>query len=88
MAEGLTGTRDFISDVYASVQEGVKAGRDLNAVYKETYAKLQPKYSKWVIFDHCMPFDVSRAYDEASGHADPRIWTAERDVEMWKALEG
>ena len=88
VAEGLTGTRDFISDVYASVQEGVKAGRDLNAVYKETYAKLQPKYSKWVIFDHCMPFDVSRAYDEASGHADPRIWTAERDVEMWKSLEG
>jgi len=88
VSEGLTGTRDFISDVYASVQEGVKAGRDLNAVYKETYAKLQPKYSKWVIFDHCMPFDVSRAYDEASGHADPRIWTAERDVEMWKALEG
>ncbi|MGJ3702763.1 MBL fold metallo-hydrolase [Variovorax sp. AFSI2.2] len=88
VAEGLTGTRDFISDVYASVQEGVKAGRDLNTVYKDTYAKLKPKYSQWVIFDHCMPFDVSRAYDEASGHADPRVWTAERDIEMWKALEG
>ncbi|ADU34524.1 MBL fold metallo-hydrolase [Variovorax paradoxus] len=88
VAEGLTGTRNFISDVYASVQEGVKAGRDLNTVYKDTYAKLKPKYSQWVIFDHCMPFDVSRAYDEASGHADPRVWTAERDIEMWKALEG
>ncbi|WPH14415.1 MBL fold metallo-hydrolase [Variovorax paradoxus] len=88
VAEGLRGTRDFISDVYASVQEGVKAGRDLNTVYKDTYAKLKPKYSQWVIFDHCMPFDVSRAYDEASGHADPRVWTAERDIEMWKALEG
>ncbi|MEJ1170188.1 MBL fold metallo-hydrolase [Variovorax sp. CCNWLW235] len=88
VAEGLTGTRNFISDVYASVQEGVKAGRDLNTVYKNTYAKLKPKYSQWVIFDHCMPFDVSRAYDEASGHADPRVWTAERDIEMWKALEG
>jgi glyoxylase-like metal-dependent hydrolase (beta-lactamase superfamily II) len=88
VAEGLTGTRNFIADVYASVQEGVKAGRDLNTVYKETYAKLRPKYSQWVIFDHCMPFDVSRAYDEASGHADPRVWTAERDIEMWKALEG
>ncbi|MDH6592337.1 glyoxylase-like metal-dependent hydrolase (beta-lactamase superfamily II) [Variovorax sp. TBS-050B] len=88
VAEGLRGTREFIADVYASVQAGVKAGRDLNAVYKETYAKLKPKYSQWVIFDHCMPFDVSRAYDEASGHADPRVWTAERDVEMWKALEG
>ena len=88
VARGLAGTRSFISDVYASVQEGVKAGKDLNTVYKDTYAKLSPKYSQWVIFDHCMPFDVSRAYDEASGHADPRIWTAERDVEMWKALEG
>ncbi|BEP46725.1 MULTISPECIES: MBL fold metallo-hydrolase [Variovorax] len=88
VAEGLAGTRNFISDVYASVQEGVKAGRDLNTVYKDTYAKLKPKYSQWVIFDHCMPFDVSRAYDEASGHADPRVWTAERDIEMWKALEG
>ncbi len=87
VARGLAGTRDFIADVYSSVQEGVKAGRDLNAVYKDTYAKLKPKYSQWVIFDHCMPFDVSRAFDEASGHRDPRIWTAERDIEMWKALE-
>ncbi|MGO4395091.1 MBL fold metallo-hydrolase, partial [Variovorax sp. M-6] len=54
----------------------------------ETYARLKPKYGHWVIFDHCMPFDVSRAYDEASGHADPRIWTAERDVDMWRTLEG
>jgi glyoxylase-like metal-dependent hydrolase (beta-lactamase superfamily II) len=88
VAKGLAGTRSFIADVYESVQAGVKAGRDLNAVYRETYEKLKPKYSQWVIFDHCMPFDVSRAYDEASGHRDPRVWTAERDIEMWKALEG
>ena len=88
VAKGLAGTRSFVADVYQSVQEGVKAGRDLNTVYKDTYARLKPKYSQWVIFDHCMPFDVSRAYDEASGHRDPRVWTAERDIEMWKALEG
>ena len=34
-----------------------------------------------------MPFDVSRAYDEAQGLDKPRIWTAERDLEMWQALE-
>ena len=34
-----------------------------------------------------MPFDVSRAYDEAKGLDNPRIWTAERDIEMWPALE-
>ncbi len=48
---------------------------------------LRPKFGNFAIFDHCMPFDVTRAYDEASGLRDPRIWTAERDVEMWKALE-
>ena len=86
--QGLAGTRAFIADVYASVQEGVKAGRDLNAVYKDTYAKLKPKYGHWVIFDHCMPFDVTRCYDEATQYADPRIWTAERDRQMWETLEG
>ena len=86
-AAGLAGTGSFISDVYAGVQAGAAAGKDLNAVYRETMAALRPKYGHWVIFDHCMPFDVSRAYDEATAHRDPRIWTAERDVAMWKALE-
>ncbi len=85
---GLAGTRAFISDVYASVQEGAMAGHDLRTVYRATYDRLKPKYGHWVIFDHCMPFDVSRAYDEATGHRDPRIWTAQRDKEMWEALEG
>ena len=44
-------------------------------------------YGKWVIFDHCMPFDVTRCYDEATQYPDPRIWTAERDRQMWAALE-
>jgi glyoxylase-like metal-dependent hydrolase (beta-lactamase superfamily II) len=86
--EAIRGTRGFISDVFASVEEGVAAGRDLRAVYRETYDRLKPKYGHWVIFDHCMPFDVTRAYDEATGYTDPRIWTAERDTEMWHALEG
>ena len=30
----------------------------------------------------------SRAYDEAKGIAHPVIWTAERDREMWAALQG
>jgi glyoxylase-like metal-dependent hydrolase (beta-lactamase superfamily II) len=88
VAAGLAGTKAFVSDVWASVQAGAAAGKDLRAVYRETYERLKPKYGQWVIFDHCMPFDVSRAYDEATGHADPRVWTAERDREMWSALEG
>jgi glyoxylase-like metal-dependent hydrolase (beta-lactamase superfamily II) len=84
---GLEGTRDFIADVRASVEAGTAAGKDLNAVYKETMTKLTPKYGHWVIFQHCMPFDVTRCYDEMTQYEHPRIWTAERDIEMWKKLE-
>ena len=86
--KGLELTRAFVSDLYASVQAGAAAGKDLKTVYRETYAALQPTYGQWVIFDHCMPFDVTRAYDEATQHRDPRIWTAERDRQMWETLEG
>jgi glyoxylase-like metal-dependent hydrolase (beta-lactamase superfamily II) len=85
---GLADTRAFVSELYATVKEGAAAGRDLRAVYRETCDRLRPKYGHWVIFDHCMPFDVSRAYDLATRYPDPRIWTAERDKEMWQALEG
>ena len=87
VARGLEGTRAFVSELYASVKAGAAAGKDLRSVYKETFDKLQPKYGQWVIFNHCMPFDVTRAYDEATQYPDPRIWTAERDIEMWKSLE-
>ncbi len=85
---GLAGTRNFISDLYASVKAGAAAGKDLRNIYKDTHAALKPKYGHWVIFDHCMPFDVTRALDEATQHPDPRIWTAERDKAMWESLEG
>lgn len=85
---GLDGTRAFITEMFAAVRQGAQQGKDLKTVYRETYAQLQPKFGQWVIFDHCLPFDVSRAYDEATRFPDPRIWTAQRDKEMWEALEG
>lgn len=84
----LKGTSTFVSDLYAAVKEGVSAGKTLRVIYRETYERLKPQYGHWVIFDHCLPFDVSRAYDLATQYRDPRIWTAERDREMWIALEG
>lgn len=86
--KGLEVTGAFIGDVWKHVKAGADAGKDLNTVYKDTYAALKPKYGHWVIFDHCMPFDVTRCYDEATQHRDPRIWTAERDRQMWETLEG
>lgn len=83
----LKGTQDFITQLYQTVARGAKNGKPLKSVYKDAYDKLKPQFGDWVIFDHCMPFDVSRAYDEATEYPDPRIWTAERDQEMWQGLE-
>ena len=85
---GLDGTRAFVTAMFECVQRGAHAGKDLRTVYAETYAALKPKFGHWVIFDHCLPFDVTRAYDEATQYKDPRIWTAQRDRDMWQALEG
>ena len=49
---------------------------------------MDPKFSSFAIYEHCLPFNVSRAFDEASGIDDPVIWTDKRDQEMWAALQG
>jgi glyoxylase-like metal-dependent hydrolase (beta-lactamase superfamily II) len=85
--EGIAGTVAFTSDLFALAKAGVAKGATLKQFYDEAMAAMRPKYGHWVIFEHCMPFDVSRAYDEAQGLDTPRIWTAERDLEMWQALE-
>jgi glyoxylase-like metal-dependent hydrolase (beta-lactamase superfamily II) len=83
----IAGTAQFLRDMRAKVEEGVRAGKGLKDVYESTYAALAPKYGSWVIFEHCQPFNITRCFDEVSGVADPRIWTAERDLEMWKTLQ-
>ena len=86
--QGLADTSAFTSDLFAIAKRAVAGGKDLAATYQEAMQAMRPKYGHWVIFEHCMPFDVSRAYDEAKGLDHPQIWTAERDLAMWKALEG
>jgi glyoxylase-like metal-dependent hydrolase (beta-lactamase superfamily II) len=85
---GIEGTREFVTALYETVKRGVAAGRSLKEVYEATDAALRPRYGDWVIFEHCLPFNVARAYDEVSGIDHPRIWTKERDLEMWRALRG
>jgi len=87
VADGIDGTASFTADLFALAKQSVAQGLTLKATYDAAMAALRPKYGNWVIFEHCMPFNVSRAYDEAKGIDRPRIWTAERDVEMWRALE-
>ena len=87
VAAGLAGTRAFVTELYAAVKRGADAGKGLREIYRDAVAELRPRYGQWVIFDHCLPFDVTRAYDEATRYRDPRIWTAERDRQMWAELE-
>ena len=86
-AAAIEGTRAFTTDLFARVREGVAKGWDLKAIYDDAMGFMRPRYGHWVIFEHCMPFNVTRAFDEAQGLDHPRIWTAERDVAMWRALE-
>ena len=85
--DGIATTRAFIAELFATVKQGVAQGHDLRRVFADTHAALTPRYGQQFIYEHCIPFDVSRAFDEASAHRDPRIWTAERDQEMWATLQ-
>ena len=88
VAEGIALTRDFLRDLYEPVQRGAARGAPLKECFDEATAAMRPKYGSWPIFEHCQPFNVARAYDEAQGIDTPRIWTAERDRAMWAALQG
>jgi glyoxylase-like metal-dependent hydrolase (beta-lactamase superfamily II) len=83
----IEGTRRFVSELHENVKRGRAAGHALKRVFDDVHRELEPRYGRWVIFEHCLPFDVSRSYDEAGGIADPRIWTADRDLEMWRELQ-
>ncbi|HEY5635674.1 MAG TPA: MBL fold metallo-hydrolase [Burkholderiales bacterium] len=79
-------TQDFVRGLYAVAVRGVKAGKTLKQVYAMARRRMDPVYGAYPIYEHCMTFDVSRAYDEARGIKHPRIWTARRDREMWREI--
>jgi glyoxylase-like metal-dependent hydrolase (beta-lactamase superfamily II) len=87
-AEGIAMTRDFLSTLYGSVAASVKKGFSLKQAFQTAREVMDPKFSDFAIYEHCLPFNVSRAYDEAKGIDHPVIWTAERDRAMWAALQG
>jgi glyoxylase-like metal-dependent hydrolase (beta-lactamase superfamily II) len=81
-------TKSFVQTLYSAAQESVSAGHNLRQAFAHARSKMDPLFADVFIYEHCLPFDVSRAFDEASGISHPRIWTAERDREMWQALQG
>lgn len=84
--EALELTRDFLSTLFGSVKASAARGETLKQAFDACRTVMDPKFKAFAIYEHCMPFNVARAYDEARGIQHPRIWTAARDREMWKAL--
>lgn len=85
--EALTLTRDFVESTYRPVAAAAAGGRPLKDAMAACREVCDPKFENFAIYEHCLPFNVARAYDEAVGLDTPRIWTAERDRAMWSALQ-
>jgi glyoxylase-like metal-dependent hydrolase (beta-lactamase superfamily II) len=88
VADGIALTEDFLTTLYDAVSESAAKGRSLKEAYEDARRVMDARFSSFAIYEHCMPFNVARAYDEAKGIAHPVIWTAERDRAMWAALRG
>ncbi|SUZ31265.1 Metallo-beta-lactamase type 2 [Roseibaca ekhonensis] len=81
-------TRDFVHSTYRPAARVAARGGTLKDAWDAVRAECDPKFADYAIYEHCLPFNVARAYDEARGIAHPRIWTAERDMQMWDDLQG
>ncbi|MGE0279209.1 MAG: MBL fold metallo-hydrolase [Rhizobiaceae bacterium] len=86
--KALSNTADFVASTYRPVARVAQGGGSLKEAWDACRAACDPKFANYAIYEHCLPFNVARAYDEALGIDTPRIWTAERDRQMWDALQG
>ena len=80
-------TKRWVETLYRCAREAAAANMDLKQAMAHTRKSMDPIFGNVFIYEHCLPFDVSRAFDEARGIAVPRVWTAERDKEMWASLQ-
>ena len=80
-------TEDFVMSTFKSVSKIAHMGGDLKEAMLSCREHCDKKFSDYAIYEHCLPFNVSRAFDEAKGIDNPRIWTAARDKEMWDLLQ-
>ena len=81
-------TQSFLTTLTSAVQAGLSAGQDLRGCFEGAQLEMTPRFGDWPVFQHVLPFDVSRAFDELRGIEHPVVWTAERDRDLWQALRG
>ena len=88
VGKAIENTRDFVESTYRPAARVAARGGTLKDAWDAVRAECDPKFSDYAIYEHCLPFNVARAFDEARGIDNPRIWTAERDLQMWSDLQG
>jgi glyoxylase-like metal-dependent hydrolase (beta-lactamase superfamily II) len=86
VGQAIADTRAFLSAVLDGTREVKDGGGTPREAYRSTHAALAPRYGSFPIFEHTMPFNVQRAWDELDGIDHPRIWTVERDRATWDEL--
>jgi glyoxylase-like metal-dependent hydrolase (beta-lactamase superfamily II) len=87
VAAAIAQTRGFLDSMISTVTAVRDRGGSLKEAFEAAHGALAPGYGGWPIFEHCLPFNVSRLWDELSGIGRPRIWTAERDRAVWAELQ-
>jgi glyoxylase-like metal-dependent hydrolase (beta-lactamase superfamily II) len=80
-------SRHFLDELRRTVRSAHAAGGTLADAFGAAHTALVDDFGSWPIFEHCLPFNVQRYWDELDGIDWPRIWTAERDREVWAALK-
>jgi glyoxylase-like metal-dependent hydrolase (beta-lactamase superfamily II) len=88
VAAAIAKTRGFLDTMIREVGAVQQRGGTLKEAFEATHAALVDDFGRWPIFEHCLPFDVSRLWDELAGVERPVIWTAERDQEVWAQMQG
>ena len=84
---GIEDTRTFLSTTFDLTRDARESGGSLKDAFVAVRAALAPRYGGYPIFEHCMPFNVQRCWDELGGAEIPIVWTAERDRMVWDALQ-
>ena len=84
----ISNTRDFLESTWRPAARVAARGGSLKEAWDAVRETCDAKFSDYAIYEHCLPFNVARAHDEARGIDTPRIWTAQRDQDMWEALQG
>ena len=80
-------TRGFLDVLRGEVAHVHERSGTLKEAFDAAHGALVEQYGHWPIFEHCMPFNVSRVWDELDGLDWPRTWTAERDRAVWEELQ-